>query len=223
MEGTANRMKPKATTIGPTISGPRDPWWATSPPDQRERRNISRIRGRTAAPVAVVEYPWTWIRFKGYKKKKIPIAAYRKNVCRFAPLKLRDLNSLSGRVGAGLAASTKRNATRQPKPTVNPPKTREFPQPRFSDSTKPVTKLPSPTVARIAPNQSTRPAPALRVSGICQSEIATTATAIGRLRKNTHRQEACPTSQPPSTGPTAVVMAVKPDHVPIAWPRFFSS
>ena len=41
--------------------------------------------------------------------------------------------------------------------------------------------------------------------------------------KKTHRQEACPTSHPPRTGPMAVVIAVKPDHVPIACPRLFSS
>ena len=46
-----------------------------SPPDQRERRKISRIIGRVAAPAAVAEYAWTWIRFNGNKKKKIPMAA----------------------------------------------------------------------------------------------------------------------------------------------------
>ena len=106
---------------------------------------------------------------------------------------------------------------------VKLPRTSGLLQPKSGDSIKPITKPPSPAVARIAPGQSMRPAPALRLSGIRQSEIATTATAIGRLRKNTHRQEACSTSQPPSTGPMAVVIAVKPDHVPIAAPRLFSS
>src|SRR5262245_27179258 len=40
------------------------------------------------------------------------------------------------------------------------------------------------------------------------------------LMKNTHRQEACSIRNPPRTGPTAAVMDVKPDHVPIARPRF---
>ena len=40
--------------------------------------------------------------------------------------------------------------------------------------------------------------------------------------KKTHRQDACSTSHPPSTGPIAVVIAVNPDHVPIARPRSFS-
>ena len=40
-----------------------------------------------------------------------------------------------------------------------------------------------------------------------------------RLIKKTQRQGACCTSQPPSTGPIAVVMAEKPDQVPIACPR----
>ena len=64
---------------------------------------------------------------------------------------------------------------------------------------------------------------ALRLSGICQSEMAITAAASGRLMKNTQRHEACSTSQPPRTGPTAVVIAVKPDQVPMRLPRLFSS
>src|SRR5205807_9710391 len=82
---------------------------------------------------------------------------------------------------------------------------------------------PSPTVARIAPTQSMLRALELRLSGIRQTEMAITAAASGRLIKNTHRHEACCTSQPPRTGPIAVVIAVKPDHVPIACPRLFSS
>src|SRR5580658_9809137 len=37
--------------------------------------------------------------------------------------------------------------------------------------------------------------------------------------KNTHRQEPCWVNHPPSTGPTAAVMEVNPDQVPIARPR----
>jgi hypothetical protein len=50
--------------------------------------------------------------------------------------------------------------------------------------------------------------------------IASTTAASGRLIKNIHRHEACSTSQPPSTGPTPAEMAVKPDQVPMARPRF---
>jgi hypothetical protein len=35
------------------LNGLRGPYRVTSPPDQRERRNISTIIGRIAAPVAV--------------------------------------------------------------------------------------------------------------------------------------------------------------------------
>src|SRR3954453_16752396 len=41
--------------------------------------------------------------------------------------------------------------------------------------------------------------------------------------KKIHRHEACSMSQPPSTGPSAVMMEVKPDHVPMARPRVLSS
>src|ERR1700730_18912409 len=104
-----------------------------SPPDQRERTNISRIKGRRAAPVAVVEYPWTWIRFNGNKKKKIPIAAYKNSVSRFAPLKLRDLNSASGSIGEVTLASMNTKATRHAKPTSKLPKTSGFRQPKLTD------------------------------------------------------------------------------------------
>src|SRR5436305_10199067 len=52
--------------------------------------------------------------------------------------------------------------------------------------------------------------------GMRSKEMATTVSAMGTLIKNTQRQEACWTSQPPSTGPIAVVIAVKPDQVPMA-------
>ena len=50
-----------------------------------------------------------------------------------------------------------------------------------------------------------------------------TAAASGTLIKNAHRQDACSISHPPITGPIAVVIALKPDHVPMALPRDFSS
>lgn len=60
---------------GPTIRGVLGPKRATSPPDHRERRNMSKIMGSMAAPAAVAVYRWTWIRLSGSRKKKIPIAA----------------------------------------------------------------------------------------------------------------------------------------------------
>ncbi len=176
-----------------------------------------------AAPVAVEEYPCTWIRLSGKRKKKMPMAEYKNKVSRFAPVKLAFLNMASRTIGEVARASTRANPIMQPKPAIKLPKTRGFLQPRLADSIKPFTIPPSPRVASNAPSQSTRSAVALRLSGIRQRERAITAAARGRLMKNAHRQEACSTSQPPRTGPTAVVIAVKPDHVPIAWPRLFSS
>src|ERR1700688_2205255 len=92
-----------------------------SPPDQRERRNISRIKGRMAAPVAVAEYPWTWIKFNGNRKKKIPMAAYRKRVSKFAPVKLRDAKSVRGTIGEVVRISTQPKVVRHPKPTSRLP------------------------------------------------------------------------------------------------------
>src|SRR5579872_931192 len=209
--------------MGPVISGTLEPKRATRPPDHRERRNIRRIKGRTAAPAPVAEYPWTWIRFKGNKKKKIPMAAYKNSVSKFAPLKLWELKRARGSIGDATLASANANTARLTPPTIKLPNTRGLLQPRFTDSMNPATRPPNPTVARKAPTRSMRPATALRLSGIRHNEIMITAAASGTLIKNTHRQEACSTSNPPRTGPIAVVIAVKPDHVPIACPRVFSS
>src|ERR1700757_2626438 len=146
----------------------------------------------------------------------MPIAAYRNRVSRFAPLKLGFFKSAGGIIGEASRASTIANPARQPEPAIRLPKTRGFLQPRLVDSIKPLTMPHSPRVARTAPGQSTRRLTALRLSGIRQTERAVTVAASGTLMKNTQRQEACSTSQPPRTGPSAVVIAVKPDQVPMA-------
>src|ERR1700730_17922244 len=194
-----------------------------SPPDQRDKININRIMGRAAAPAAVVEYPCNRIRSMGNRKKKTLNAAYRNNVTTFAPRKERDLKSSSGTIGEDARPSMTRKIARQHKPPPRLPNTSGLPQPNLGYSRNPVTSPPSPAVAISAPNQSTRWTLEPRLSGTRQSEIATTATASGRFRKNAHRQEPCSISHPPRTGPRPVVIAVKPDHVPIALPRDFSS
>ena len=77
----------------------------------------------------------------------------------------------------------------------------------------------NPSVAAAAPTMSTRP-PAFssRLSGTRHQVIASTTAASGKLMKKIQRQEACSTSQPPSSGPTPAAMEVKPDHVPMARP-----
>ena len=62
-----------------------------------------------------------------------------------------------------------------------------------------------------------------RLSFMNRSDSTSTMTASGTFRKNTARQLTCSTSQPPLTGPIAVVIALNPDHVPIARPRSASS
>ena len=79
---------------------------------------------------------------------------------------------------------------------------------------------PSATVISSAPDQSNLTLSLVAsLSGTRQIVSTTVTSARGRLIKNTHRQDACCTSHPPSTGPIAAVIAVKPDHVPIARPR----
>ena len=56
-----------------------------------------------------------------------------------------------------------------------------------------------------------------------RSDSTSTMMASGTFRKNTARQLTCSISQPPVTGPIAVVIALNPDQVPIARPRSASS
>ena len=62
-----------------------------------------------------------------------------------------------------------------------------------------------------------------RLSIMNRADSVMTIAASGTFRKNTERQPTCSISQPPATGPMADVIALKPDHVPIARPRSASS
>ena len=84
--------------------------------------------------------------------------------------------------------------------------------------------MPKPSVASALPNQSNFVfASSSLLSGTCHREIISTISASGTLIKNTARHETCSISQPPKIGPMLAVIAVKADHVPIAFPRFASS
>jgi len=77
-------------------------------------------------------------------------------------------------------------------------------------------------VASTDPNQSRLPDSSSRLSGTCRKTNANTTNASGTLMKKTARQDTFSISQPPMIGPTAAVIAVKPDQVPIARPLFSS-
>src|ERR1700675_3519495 len=142
---------------------------------------------------------------------------------RFALVKVGNLKSAGDTMGEDTCASTNTKAMRQAEPTSKLPNTRGWPHPNFGDSRNPVTTPPRPAVANSAPSQSICWTLEPRLSGTCQNEIANTTLASGRFRKNAQRQEPYSMSNLPRTGPRAVVIAVKPDHVPMAWPRDFSS
>ena len=77
-------------------------------------------------------------------------------------------------------------------------------------------------VTSSAPIQSTWLSVSALLSGTRQTESTITAIASGTFRKKAQRQEAFSINHPPTTGPAAAVMDVKPDHVPIAPPRLLS-
>src|SRR5215470_7734946 len=140
-----------------------------------------------------------------------------------APRKERDLKSARGTMGDGALVSIIKKMASARQPAIKLPDTSRFLQPNLADSRNPVTTPASPAVANNAPNQSTCFTLEPRLSGTWRSEIVITATASGTFSRKAHRQDAYWISHPPSTGPKAVVIAVKPDHVPIALPRESSS
>ena len=74
-----------------------------------------------------------------------------------------------------------------------------------------------------APAQSTGPDCAALLSRALASTSQTAIAATGRLMKNTARQEIAWVSQPPSTGPMALVRPLAPAQTPTAWPRPLAS
>src|SRR5207244_11165240 len=91
---------------GPTTSGALAPYLFTKPPDQRESKNKMRVNGSQAAPAAVAEYSWTWIKLSGKKNIPPPKAVDRKSESRLAPVKLRERNSSKRRIEYDERAAT---------------------------------------------------------------------------------------------------------------------
>src|SRR5262245_40306192 len=140
-----------------------------------------------------------------------------------APLKERERNTPSGIIGAGVFDSNHTNVARIARPAATPPITFASAHPISEAAVNPYTSAPSPAVAGRAPAQST-PALSLvpRLSGTRQNAMNTASSAMGTFTKKIARHENASTSQPPSTGPSAVVRADAPAQVPIARPRSFS-
>ena len=79
---------------------------------------------------------------------------------------------------------------------------------------------PSPTVASVAPAQSISwVRDGSRLSSTNSEVTTTTAMASGTLSRKAARQLMRSMSHPPTTGPMAAVIALKPDQMPIAGPR----
>src|SRR5947207_7807281 len=147
-------------------------------------------------------------------------AAYRKKVSRLAPPKFRERRNDRGTMGEAERASTIRKPASAATPSTAASLTAGPPR---GASIRAKVIAPRPRVASIAPGQSSlRLADSLRLSGTRHNVMHITANAMGRLMKKIQRQEACSTIQPPRTGPSAAVIEVKPDHVPMARPRSLS-
>ncbi len=168
------------------------------------------MNGRSAAPAWVAEYPWTWTRFigkeeheageRGIEKKREQVGARERPRPEQPERKHRRrgtrFENEKGEQQDNPGDGSQRNGFNQPEDQ------RAEPGRRQRDA------------GPIEPD-----APGRRDSGTRQIEIASTMTAIGRLMKKIQRHDRCSMSQPPSTGPSAAVMAVNPAQVRIARPR----
>jgi hypothetical protein len=114
---------------------------------------------------------------------------YRSSVKAFAPVKFLERNSDRGIIGSRERPSTTRKAPNATTPVIRAPITRASPRPALEDSRSPKTTPPRPTATSAAPGRSSPRASGLLLSGTRQRAIASTATAIGTLMKNTARQE----------------------------------
>jgi hypothetical protein len=149
-----------------------------------------------------------------------PTAAYSSSVSALASVKVRDRKRVSGSIGFGARRSTRTSHTSETVPMASAVSTTGWRAPSGGHSSNPKTRPPRPRTARAAPRQSIRPVrDGSRLSCMNRNDNASTTSASGTFRKNTARQLACSTSQPPLTGPMAVVIALNPDHVPMARPR----
>ena len=73
--GRANRANPPPATSGPSTRGRRVPNRATTAPANGLIVATRTTRGRSEAPAEAAEYPCTWMRSNGTKKKAPPSAA----------------------------------------------------------------------------------------------------------------------------------------------------
>jgi hypothetical protein len=217
--GSASSAKPAAAITGPITNGPRAPCRSTSEPAQRDSTNSTRMKGSNAAPAPVADIPWTCTRFSGRKNRPPPNPAYSSNVSRLAPLKVRLRSRRNGSMGAGWRRSTAMKAAMATAASSSAAMTSGALQPRVGASVNAYAAPPNASVAHSAPPRSSRVCTEGALSGTCRYVMAITAAASGRLTRKAHSQEPWSTSQPPTTGPTAEVMPLKPVHRPKARPR----
>src|SRR5438105_12120707 len=220
MSGSAYSAMPAAAIAGPMVNGSRLPVRSTRPPDQRDKPNMISGNGSSAPPAWVAAYCWSSIRFIGTTNSTIDSDPYNSSVSAFVSVKARERNSSSDNIGWRDRRSTTTNSTKNTAPTTIAAATGGALASGRGHSSSANTIRPRPSVAVTAPAQSIRRVrDGSRLSGTYTHVSASTAAASGRFRKKTARQLTWSMNQPPATGPSADVIAVNPDQIPIAPPR----
>jgi len=128
-------------------------------------------------------------------------------------------NKSGGIMASAVRASHSTNPRSRILPAARAAITTGSAHPRAPAAMRPYTAAPRPRVTRRLPGTSRRRADGSRLSGTRHAVTAMQTMANGTTTKNTARQDTASTSHPPIAGPTAVVSAENPAHVPIAVPR----
>ena len=144
----------------------------------------------------------------------------RVSVSRFAKEKLRLAKSRSGSIGCAARLSHSTNSPNRASPPISENRISGSLQPRCGSSMRANTGPPRPRTHSTPPRSSTRARsfPVAR-GGTAYATSAAVTIANGTLTRNTQRQPAFVTSQPPTSGPITNAIPVHAVHDPIAAPR----
>src|SRR5262249_1333811 len=155
------------------------------------------------APDAIGEYPATTCSATTNRKNTTPIPPYTTNVTRLTAVNSFDANTSSGTIASGLPVRVRlRSVSTKPAPHATPSAAATMTATRAAPgggaSVSAYVTPASASAASPAPSTPTPPcAVSSLVSGTCRTATATTTAASGRLIRNTQRQPAALTSQPP--------------------------
>src|SRR5919198_565098 len=158
--------------------------------------------GAMARPVVSADQCYTSCAHSTRESSIAPNAAEKKSATAEAPVKGRSRKSARSMSGLRACSVCRTNAATATTPAPSAATVRGSPHPQPAPLTSPSTSAATPPVTSAAPSSSGLGTGWPGTSGSRRQPIASAASPIGTLTKNTQRQLAA-TSRPPTTGPSA--------------------